>query len=149
MANLNRIINLLGANGVEASVIVSNMKAARPGRIGWQERVARATLKAHRAKEKEEEFARDLAEEARAKKEKEEKAAAKLAAEDIIAAENGGYVLRDVNPYYYNCGHYPEWVVAPGSAHEPAKFATRAEAQASAEGKNKKSSAAWRAFLDF
>lgn len=71
------------------------------------------------------------------------------------------YVLVDVNPHFYNCGHYPEWVVEerPGPlptgrampttrSGRPMAFSTREEAEAAAGKKNAASTAAWHDFLN-
>ena len=54
------------------------------------------------------------------------------------------YTLVDENPYYFNCGHYPEWVVKPDPA---GKFGTEAEAQARADELNAVARRRWEAFL--
>jgi riboflavin biosynthesis pyrimidine reductase len=71
------------------------------------------------------------------------------------------YLLVDVNPYYYNCGHYPDWVVEerqgdlPPEADlprtrkgRPLAHATQEAAQEQADRMNDASHAAWHAFLD-
>lgn len=148
MAELNRVCSLLSATPAEGAIIAAAIAAARPRRTGWQQKVATEALM--RFRREMEEATRTAASAAwrAAKDEKKDTLAAKLAAEDVIAAENGGYVLRDVNRYYYNCGHYPEWVVSPASAGQPAAFVSRDLAQAAADRGNKRSNAAWHAFLD-
>lgn len=54
-----------------------------------------------------------------------------------------GYGLKDVNPFFNNCGHYPEWKVVVGGAYK-----SRAEAQAVAARKNAVSQAEWNSFLN-
>lgn len=66
------------------------------------------------------------------------------------------YILVDVNKNYFNCGHYPEWVVEerPGECPVPANpqkvraFASLEEARNKAQTLNTASSSNWRAFLD-
>jgi len=53
--------------------------------------------------------------------------------------------LVDVNPYYYNCGHYPTWAVR---AVESGGFETYAEAEAAASVANEKSHRRWIQFLN-
>ena len=57
-----------------------------------------------------------------------------------------GYRLVDVNPNYFNCGHYPEWVVE--AVDDNCEFETREAAEAVAAKKNRRSQERWRAFLD-
>lgn len=57
-----------------------------------------------------------------------------------------GYVLVDVNPNYFNCGHYPEWEVV--EVEDGAEFETREAADALAAERNKLSARRWRTFLD-
>lgn len=69
------------------------------------------------------------------------------------------YLLVDVNPYYYHCGHYPDWEVrqVEGECPEnppttrrgtPLAYKRREEAEEVAARLNRRSDAAWRAFLD-
>jgi hypothetical protein len=71
------------------------------------------------------------------------------------------YLLVDVNPYHFNCGHYPEWVVEERQGDLPTEdamprtrkgrplaHATREDASALAERLNNSSHAAWHAFLN-
>ena len=53
--------------------------------------------------------------------------------------------LVDVNPHYYNCGHYPTFVV---KAVESGGFETYAEAEAAAYVANEKSHRSWIQFLN-
>ena len=53
--------------------------------------------------------------------------------------------LVDVNPYYYNCGHYPQFVIR---AVESGGFETYAEAEAAALIANEKSHRSWIQFLN-
>lgn len=53
--------------------------------------------------------------------------------------------LVDVNPYYYNCGHYPSYVI---KAVESGGFETYAEAEAAASVANEKSHRSWIQFLN-
>lgn len=53
--------------------------------------------------------------------------------------------LVDVNPYYYNCGHYPQFVIR---AVESGGFETYAEAEAAASVANERSHRAWIQFLN-
>ena len=68
------------------------------------------------------------------------------------------YILVDVNPYFYNCGHYPQWAVegregfptageAVDSRGRVASFGSREEAEEEALRRNRASSAAWHEFL--
>jgi hypothetical protein len=54
-----------------------------------------------------------------------------------------GWGLKDVNTFFNNCGHYPEWAVVRGG-----EYSTRAAAQAAAAEKNQISGKAWAAFLN-
>ena len=62
------------------------------------------------------------------------------AAEEVASK---GWGLKDVNPNFNSCGHYPEWKVVVGGP-----FKTHAQAQAEAAKKNAASNAAWQAFLN-
>ena len=53
--------------------------------------------------------------------------------------------LVDVNPYYYNCGHYPQFVIR---AVESGGFETYAEAETAAFVANEKSHRSWIQFLN-
>ena len=55
------------------------------------------------------------------------------------------FKLRDVNPYFYNCGHYPEWIVEYSADGE---YASLASAEEAAKEKNEKSHRAWLRFLN-
>lgn len=55
--------------------------------------------------------------------------------------------LVDVNPYYYNCGHYPEWVVKAIDIGDSG-FETYAAAAAAAAAANEKSHKSWIQFLN-
>jgi len=54
----------------------------------------------------------------------------------------GGFGLKDVNPFFYNCGHYPEWKVVRGG-----EFRTRLEATAVAARKNQRTQEGWSAHI--
>jgi hypothetical protein len=69
------------------------------------------------------------------------------------------YQLVDVNPYHYNCGHYPQWEVreTQGPLPDPLPRTTRGtplaylerdEAEATAARLNAASRRAWREYLD-
>lgn len=65
------------------------------------------------------------------------------------------YILDDINPYFYNCGHYPEYVPyeMPGElpttkSGRPTAWATREEAQAEADRLNEHSHNRWTTFLN-
>ena len=62
------------------------------------------------------------------------------------------FKLVDENEYFYNCGHYPEWVVHPiedpGYAGEENCFASEEEAKKEANRRNKISDRNWRLFLN-
>ena len=55
------------------------------------------------------------------------------------------FTIIDVNPYHYNCGHYPEWEVREAPTGE---YESRADAQTEADRRNARSTAAWQSFLD-
>ena len=55
------------------------------------------------------------------------------------------YDLKDTNPHYHNCGHYPEWTVVEALS---GPYDTREEAEARAMKLNEKSSQRWRDFLN-
>lgn len=60
-------------------------------------------------------------------------------------ADLGRFALVDVNPYHYNCGHYPEWAAVRNPA---GAFSGRAAAEASASARNARSHARWLAYLE-
>lgn len=62
--------------------------------------------------------------------------------EELRDEQLKGYGLTDVNPLFFNCGHYPEWVVSIGG-----KYSSQAEAREDAAKKNAASHAAWAAYL--
>ena len=54
------------------------------------------------------------------------------------------YRIEDINPYYFSCGHYGEYVVV----RDPdGPFVRRDEAQAKADAMNKEADRRWKAFL--
>lgn len=122
------------------------------GRSGWIKRYAQeAAWAAKRVADAERNKAihawnaasAQAAAEAKAKRVAEE-----AAEEDAAAAANGGYYLEDINPYFYNCGHYPEWIVRGATSPGEVKYATREAAEAAARRKNKKSTDEWAAFMN-
>lgn len=60
------------------------------------------------------------------------------------------YELVDVNPYFFNCGHYPEWEVVECDKPVDGQnvFETYEEAQARADRRNEHSARRWREYLD-
>ena len=55
------------------------------------------------------------------------------------------YKLIDTNPFYYNCGHYPDWEVV----EDPdGPYKTFHEAEAKASQLNRKSDSNWRSYLE-
>ena len=55
------------------------------------------------------------------------------------------FTLKDVNKLFYNCGHYPEFVVELSPTGE---YETFEAAEKAAKEKNEKSRQAWRRFLN-
>ena len=62
------------------------------------------------------------------------------------------YMLVDHNRNFFNCGHYPEWVVEENNVISVADgkryFATRIEAQVRANQLNERSAESWYRFLN-
>ena len=55
--------------------------------------------------------------------------------------------LEDVNTNFYNCGHYPEWVVVQAGPSEDG-FASREAAQAEATRRNGRVRRGFQAFMN-
>jgi hypothetical protein len=160
MANMSQdtifaIINALSLRGINMDDAEGLVGPPIPGRAGWIHRyVERVSLEVYRAKQ--DEANRAAAERVRAaeaalaarRAEDAAIAARRDAAEDAVAAKSGGYVLKDTNPYFYNCGHYPHFLVLGASRPEDVQYATREEAEEVARSKNAASSAAWARFMN-
>lgn len=63
------------------------------------------------------------------------------------------FQITDINPYNYNCGHYPEWVVEKVKAPRTKKlgkyeFKTEEEAKKEASERNQRSNERWKCFLN-
>jgi hypothetical protein len=146
------IINALALKGMTLDDATALVGPPIPGRAGWVERYAeRARVEMKRRKQKEEMEAAVARAEARLAARRAEDAAIAArrdAAEDAVAAKNGGYVLRDTNPYYYSCGHYPCYIVLGARRPEDVQYATREQAEEVARRKNAASNAAWAQFMN-
>ena len=64
-----------------------------------------------------------------------------------------GFALVDVNPNYFNCGHYPEWEVTAIQVelrrwNSQIHFVDRTEAEEEAAARNHRSKARWHEFLN-
>lgn len=59
------------------------------------------------------------------------------------------YSLKDVNRNFFNCGHYPQYVVVDGgtAGAKRTRYPTREAAQARADYLNAKALREWNAFL--
>jgi hypothetical protein len=133
----------------EVQFIEEAIGRARIGRTGWKALALAEAKLAWKAKVAGEKAAARAVRNARADADRLAKAAkekaARAAADAAIdaEAETAGYGLRDVNPNYFQCGHYPDWVVVAGG-----KYASREEAEAAKVSKNSASTADWLAFLN-
>jgi hypothetical protein len=160
MANMSQevsfaILNALALKGMTLDDAEGLVGPPIPGRAGWIERYAeRASLEMYRAKQ--DAANRAAAERVRAaeaalaarREEDAAIAARRDSAEDAIAAKSGGYVLRDTNQYFYNCGHYPHYIVLGAMRPEDVQYTSRAAAEDVMRRKNAASSAAWAAYLN-
>jgi hypothetical protein len=155
----NDIASICGIKGISREVrdeawrLASTTPNPNVGTAGWRRRWAEQLVEravevvakrdAERTAKREAE-----AEAQRAKRDADKLAAAKRDANKraALVAEGeaaGGFGLRDVNPFWYNCGHYPNWVVVVGGDYK-----TIEDAEAAANRKNAASSASWHAFLN-
>lgn len=67
---------------------------------------------------------------------------------DCRPSETVGFYLLDINPYHYNCGHYPEFVVRATKHQHLAKFTALGEALRAAAERNARSKRDWHSFLN-
>lgn len=160
MANMSQevsfaILNALALRDMTMGEAVALIGPPVVGRSGWIERYAERAAARNRnyyTIHHERRIAEEASRQAKIYQEHQAQRAAADAAEkekqDAAAAENGGYYLYDTNKYYYNCGHYPQYVVRGASRPEDAQYKTREEAEEVMRRKNAASNLAWAQFMN-
>jgi hypothetical protein len=160
MANMSQdvkfaIINALASRNMTMAEANALIGPPVVGRAGWIHRYAERaaarnnnyyTIHHHRRIAEEAERQKELYQEHQAQKIA--AAAAEREKQDDTAAKSGGYCLYDTNKHYYNCGHYPQYVVKGAMRPEDVQYETRQHAEEVMRRKNAASNLAWAAYLN-